>query len=236
MDITVAKKESIQTVLDEFVEGGPQVVSCGVNPMPDGRSLAGYPIVEASQEPAADSARALKEMQKAATGINWGDDNSITIETDSFNLHMFVIADGKAYVGVAVPRDVTLAIIKIAFDKSRDRFEDAMPWSTTDVGRGRRVGPSSGTNVWYRRESREDTLHLACWRSVGNPARHQADLTRHRGEREKGSPRGGGVPKRTSIRGHSESWEATTSLLFGTLSMDVRLGDYARSRPLGWMT
>jgi hypothetical protein len=125
--ITGDKKESIQAVLDEFVMSAPQVVSSSVNSMPDGACLAGFPNVETCQEPAAYSARALKEMQEAASKLEWGRIRSITIATGSFNLHNFVIADGKAYVGVEVPREVKPAIVEVAFDKFRNRIEEAMP-------------------------------------------------------------------------------------------------------------
>ncbi|HUW97023.1 MAG TPA: DUF4388 domain-containing protein [Anaerolineae bacterium] len=119
-------KRKLQTVLDEFGASVTTIVASTVAFMPEGDVLAGYPSIEANLEPASHLAQALKEAQQAASKMDWGAVYAMTVVMDSFNLHVFVIADGNAYVGVVAPREVMPAIIRVAFDKFRSRLEEAM--------------------------------------------------------------------------------------------------------------
>lgn len=119
-------KRELQVILGEFGASVTTIVASTVASMPEGDVLAGYPSIEANLEPGSHLAQALKEAEHVASKMEWGAVDAMTVVMDSLNLHVFVIADGNAYVGVVAPRDVMPAIIRVAFDKFRNRLEDAM--------------------------------------------------------------------------------------------------------------
>jgi len=125
-EITEPSTETLQAVLNEFAGRATQVVACSVSSIPDGEVLAGYPGLEASVAAAPSLARALREMEEAAGQMNWGAVDTLAMVTDSFDLSMFVIAAGRAYVAVAVPHAVTQTDIRAIFDEYRSRLDEAM--------------------------------------------------------------------------------------------------------------
>ena len=120
-------KRELQAILGEFGGSATTVVASTVTSIPEGEVLAGYPSIEAIAEPASHLAQALKEAQQAAGKMKWGSVDAMTVVMESFTLHVFVIANGNAYVGVLAPREVMPAIISVAFQKFRCRLEEAIP-------------------------------------------------------------------------------------------------------------
>jgi predicted regulator of Ras-like GTPase activity (Roadblock/LC7/MglB family) len=127
-------KRALQEVLEEFGASTTTIVASTVTSMPEGDVLAGYPSIEADHEPASHLARALREAQQAASKMEWGAVDAMTVVTDRFNLHVFVIDDGNAYVAIVAPREVMPAIIRVAFDKFRSRLERAVTCQPSTSG------------------------------------------------------------------------------------------------------